>query len=45
MGHSSVSVTEINANHVNRKGDDVADTMNFEITQADIEKKIKRIKI
>jgi integrase len=39
MGHSSVSVTEIYANLVNKKRDEVADIMNFEIAQEDIERK------
>ncbi len=45
MGHSSVSVTEIYANLVNKKRDEVADIMNFEITQEDLDKKIKRNQI
>jgi site-specific recombinase XerD len=39
MGHSSVAITEIYANLINKKRDEVADIINLEINQHDIDKK------
>ena len=39
MGHSSVAVTEIYANLINKKSDEVADIINIEVTEEDREKK------
>jgi integrase len=41
MGHSSVAITEIYANLINKKRDEVADIMNLEITKADRDRKKK----
>jgi integrase len=41
MGHSSVAITEIYANLINKKRDEVADIINLEISQHDIDKKNK----
>jgi site-specific recombinase XerD len=42
MGHSSVAITEIYANLINKKRDEVADIINLEITEHDIDKKNRR---
>ncbi|TAL67946.1 MAG: hypothetical protein EPN82_12805 [Bacteroidetes bacterium] len=39
MGHLSVAITEIYANLINKKRDEVADIINLEITEHDIERK------
>jgi hypothetical protein len=39
MGHSSVAITEIYANLINKKRDEVADIINIEITEEDRERK------
>ena len=39
MGHSSVAITEIYANLINEKRDEVADIINIEITEEDRERK------
>jgi integrase len=39
MKHSSVAITEIYANLINKKRDEVADIMNLEITEHDIQRK------
>jgi hypothetical protein len=44
MGHSSVAITEIYANLINKKRDEVADIINLEITEHDIDKKNNRKK-
>jgi integrase len=41
MGHSSVAITEIYANLINKKRDEVADIMNLEITEDDLQRKIE----
>jgi integrase len=42
MGHSSVAITEIYANLINKKRDEVADIINIEITKKDRKKKKKK---
>ncbi|TAL69302.1 MAG: hypothetical protein EPN82_07105 [Bacteroidetes bacterium] len=39
MGHSSVAITEIYANLISKKKDEVADIINIEITEEDLKKK------
>lgn len=41
MKHSSVAITEIYANLINKKRDEVADILNLEITEDDIQRKIE----
>jgi hypothetical protein len=41
MGHFSVAITEIYSNLKNKKRNEVADIINLEISQHDIDKKIE----